>query len=112
METFTLTNIELVFQNNDLTFNGCEKLTHIPDTFIFDVTDINEIWDSTLYNCYNLDGGSLLRVYDELKDKLAEKEETEGYVSCENIFTGAGTNTESGRAARSQIPSKWGGDRA
>lgn len=110
METFTLTNIELVFHNNDMTFYRCEKLTHIPDTFIFDVTNINDIWDSTLRNCYNLDGESLLRVYDELKDKLAEKEETESDVSCENIFTDAGINTESGSAARSQIPSKWGGD--
>lgn len=112
METFTLTNIELVFQTNDMTFNGCEKLKHIPDSVIFNIEDINLVWDYTFNNCYNLDGESLLRVYDELRDILIEREESEGYVIGENIFIGAGTNTESGRAARSQIPSKWGGDGA
>lgn len=85
-------------------FEGCTNLKTIPH-FEFNVQGEESYWNNTFSGCVSVESG-LLDFYREAKKHYDQVPWSE-YSNC---FTDAGTNTESGRAERAQIPQSWGGD--
>ena len=90
-DTRNVTNMYQMFQN-------CTSLTTVPLFKTNSVTNVSKMFSE----CVNLESG-MLDFYNKASatGKVTDKSE---------CFTNAGTNTESGRAERAQIPRTWGGD--
>lgn len=88
-DTHNVTMMSGMFQNG-------HSLKSLP---LFDTSKANDV-SNLVRDCENLESG-MLDFYNKAKTTATI------YSNC---FTGAGTNTESGRAERAQIPQSWGGD--
>ena len=93
-----------VFDTSNVTnmgymFERCTSLKHVP---LFNTSSLTMMF-GMFENCSNVESG----MYD-----LYLQVSSQANVPSHNVYTfgGCGTNTASGRAARAQIPTTWGGD--
>lgn len=84
-------------------FNGCSSLESCKITFTGSGNAVGTV--RNMFNgCVNLNGQDMLAAYNWLSTHIPSDAETS------RCFYNCGTNTASGRAARAQIPTTWGGD--
>ena len=82
-------------------FSRCSSLTHIP---LFNTSKVTNM-ESMFWNCYNVESGAL-DLY------LQASTQTNPPWNHSNCFHNCGSQTITGSAELSQIPSSWGGNGA
>jgi hypothetical protein len=84
-------------------FDGCSSLESCKITFIGSGNAVGSVY-AMFRDCVNLNGQDMLAAYNWLSTHIPANADTS---LC---FKNCGINTESGMAARQQIPTTWGGD--